>query len=216
MSQFKPRETGLYRRAGQTAFAPDTSRAEAVAKVTPDFPERPTSREIEAEYTPDRVLRLCRYVAGRVTNGSATKDEFDEAVQDASLSFYKRVKQYNEGAELPESYPFYYWLLFRMITDVREIRYREKRRLGERSMNQLSVVPVEPKAATASVQDEVINRLSLHEAIMQLTPRQQQVVQMYYFEHQTQVQVANALGITQPNVNKLLKRAQDKLRGILE
>lgn len=196
-------------------FQPLPSKVEQVAKINPSFPDRPTAEEIEREYTPDRVLRLCRYVASRVTRGKASKDDFDEAVQNAALSFYRRVQMYNnQSVHLQDAYPFYYWLLFRMMTDVREIRYREGRRLAGRKIYSLSARP------RGDMVDDpvpgVLDRMTVEDALMCLTDRQAEAVRLVYFEHHTQKECARIMGIAQPNVNKLLKRSVEKMRELLE
>lgn len=202
--------------------SPKVSRAEEVARVTPDFPDRPTAEDIEREYTPERVLRLCRYVAARVTHSRSSREELDDAIQEASVSFYRRVKQYLGGFHIPSTYPFYHWLLFRVMTDVREVRYREKRRLNGREVYRLErqdrrwgngehqVRPYEPTSPEPNVDADTL--MGLEDAIAKLTPRQQQIVKMYYYEHESQNEIARTLGIAQPNVAKTLKRAMARMK----
>lgn len=46
----------------------------------------------------------------------------------------------------------------------------------------------------------------LHKAIMQLTPRQREMVRLVYFEGKTQKEVAEHFGIKQPTVQQAMKR----------
>ncbi len=56
----------------------------------------------------------------------------------------------------------------------------------------------------------------LHIAIAQLTPRQQQLVKMIYFDEKSQEEVANLLGISQSTISLTLKKAIENLKKLLE
>ena len=46
----------------------------------------------------------------------------------------------------------------------------------------------------------------------ELTPRQQEMVRMYYFEGKTMIDIAQELGLNKSSVSRALHRAQDRLR----
>jgi RNA polymerase sigma factor (sigma-70 family) len=54
------------------------------------------------------------------------------------------------------------------------------------------------------------------QALQSLTPKEQQVILMYYFDKKTQVEIASELHISQPTVAQRLDRAIDKMRNLLQ
>lgn len=56
----------------------------------------------------------------------------------------------------------------------------------------------------------------LHKAIRQLTPRQQEIVKMIYFEGKTQKEVAKVLGITQGAVSLALAKSIAQLKFLIK
>ena len=55
-----------------------------------------------------------------------------------------------------------------------------------------------------------------HKALKKLSPRQQEIVRMAYFEEKSQAEIARELGITEGSVSITLERAKVNLRKILE
>ena len=58
------------------------------------------------------------------------------------------------------------------------------------------------------------NQERLHKAILQLTPRQQEMVQMIYYEGKTEQEIADKYGITQQAVHNALKKILSRLKNI--
>ena len=58
------------------------------------------------------------------------------------------------------------------------------------------------------------NQERLHKAILQLTPRQQEMVQMIYYEGKTEQEIADKYGITQQAVHNALKKILIRLKNI--
>ena len=56
----------------------------------------------------------------------------------------------------------------------------------------------------------------LHKAIRQLTPRQQEVVKMIYFEGKTQEDVRKRFGIAKSSMSEVIDRIHASLKKILE
>lgn len=56
----------------------------------------------------------------------------------------------------------------------------------------------------------------LHKAIAELTPRQQEMVKLYYFEGKTQLEIAERYGITRAAVELALARIITSLKKILK
>ena len=69
---------------------------------------------------------------------------------------------------------------------------------------------------TAYIENEewTSNQERLHKAILQLTPRQQEMVQMIYYEGKTEQEIANKYGITQQAVHNALKKILSRLKNI--
>jgi len=56
---------------------------------------------------------------------------------------------------------------------------------------------------------------ALHQAIAKLTPRQQEIVKLYFLEQLTEQEIADQLAISQQAVNQTISRAKDRLRELL-
>lgn len=54
------------------------------------------------------------------------------------------------------------------------------------------------------------------EAIKQLTPRQQEMVKLIYFEGKSQVEVANIYGVTEQAISQAMTRIHNSLKKILK
>ena len=66
---------------------------------------------------------------------------------------------------------------------------------------------------TETTQEE---KLNLHKAIKKLTPRQQEIVKLIYFEGKTQKEVAKVLGITQGAVSLALAKSIAQLKNLIK
>ncbi len=51
---------------------------------------------------------------------------------------------------------------------------------------------------------------------MELTPRQQEIITLYYFEKRTMAEIAALLGVNKSTVSRCVARAQARLRRFLE
>ncbi len=63
-------------------------------------------------------------------------------------------------------------------------------------------------------EERTSNQDRLHKAILQLTPRQQEMVRMIYFEGKTEQEIADKYGITQQAVHNALKKILSRLKNI--
>lgn len=71
----------------------------------------------------------------------------------------------------------------------------------------------------AGTNDDAIERLKRHlpEAIREeLTPRQQQVLQLRYFEHLKGSEISEKLGVERSTVSRTLDRAESRLKRVLK
>lgn len=68
-----------------------------------------------------------------------------------------------------------------------------------------------------NMEQAVINKIAVKEALMNLEPRERQIIVMRYFNDKTQAQIAAQLGISQVQVSriekKVLSRMRDKMTG---
>lgn len=71
----------------------------------------------------------------------------------------------------------------------------------------------------AGTNDDAIERLKRHlpEAIREeLTPRQQQILQLRYFEHLKGSEISEKLGVNRSTVSRTLDRAESRLKRVLK
>lgn len=60
--------------------------------------------------------------------------------------------------------------------------------------------------------EELLNRMLLEGLLSMLTPDEQELIRLRYFEDQTQVQTAEKLGMTQVQVSRAEKRILRRMR----
>ena len=65
------------------------------------------------------------------------------------------------------------------------------------------------------IEDSLLERLSLHQAVELLPDREKLTIQLRYFHHMTQQQTAKILGVSQVQISRLEHRALDRLRELL-
>lgn len=71
----------------------------------------------------------------------------------------------------------------------------------------------------AGTNDDTVKRLKRHlpEAIREeLTPRQQQILQLHYFEHLKGPEISEKLGVNRSTVSRTLDRAESRLKRVLK
>ncbi|HHY33622.1 MAG TPA: SigB/SigF/SigG family RNA polymerase sigma factor [Firmicutes bacterium] len=73
--------------------------------------------------------------------------------------------------------------------------------------------PLEEQIATGeSFADEKVESIALEQAMTRLNPSERAVLKLRFFDEMKQVEVARALGISQPQVSKIEQRALRRLR----
>ena len=65
-------------------------------------------------------------------------------------------------------------------------------------------------------EEKISDQERLHKAILQLTPRQQEMVRMIYFEGKTQEEVRAYYGIAKSSMSEAMQRIFDSLKKFLE
>jgi len=66
------------------------------------------------------------------------------------------------------------------------------------------------------IEERVLERLSLRQAVERLPDRERQVVALRYYRGLTQTHTARILGVSQVQVSRLERRALDRLRALLQ
>ena len=66
------------------------------------------------------------------------------------------------------------------------------------------------------MEEKILERIALREAIAQLTDREQMVIRLRYFHGLTQDKTAKILGVSQVQISRIEKRAMERLRHLLE
>ncbi len=76
----------------------------------------------------------------------------------------------------------------------------------------------EPLLAKEGVteEEELIDRLSLQDGIMQLTPMEREIISLRFFQELTQNEIAQTLSLTQRQVSRLEKRILWRLRQFMQ
>jgi RNA polymerase sporulation-specific sigma factor len=69
--------------------------------------------------------------------------------------------------------------------------------------------------STAGGEEEMVDRVALREALANLPSRERQIVHCRFFEHKTQREVAELLGISQVHVSRLEKKVIRDLKELL-
>ena len=93
----------------------------------------------------------------------------------------------------------------------RDYRAKDKVKIASVEMlaeNGIEIVDTSQDALTVIIEDEehATEIAMLSKAISKLSERDQQVINLYYFEGKTQTEIAEILGVSQPAVLKMLKR----------
>jgi len=68
----------------------------------------------------------------------------------------------------------------------------------------------------ADQEEELVDRLSLREGMMSLTPVERKIIILRFFQELTQAQIGEALALTQRQVSRLEKRILGRLRTFLQ
>ncbi len=74
---------------------------------------------------------------------------------------------------------------------------------------------LEGLVGTQSMEEGLVERLTLRSAMEQLPERERQVLELRYFHCLTQVKVAQVLGVSQVQVSRLERRAVERLRSAM-
>lgn len=136
----------------------------------------------------------------------------DDLLAEVMLAFLHLVQQFDpaRGLEFPG------YIRQMLIADVHSY---VRRQLAHQESSVPPTIPDVPSSLTTNHllwEEEVVDRLCLREAICRLTRRQQQVINLSFFQGYTQKEIAGQLGITQQKVSTLRRRALRRLRKILE
>ena len=76
-------------------------------------------------------------------------------------------------------------------------------------------ITLEDVLATDGMEEGLLERMALHEALRHLSEREQMVIGLRYFHSLTQQKVASLIGVSQVQVSRIEKKALEKLRAFL-
>lgn len=141
------------------------------------------------------LLRLC-YVQLR------DEEQARDAVQETFLKAFRALEGFR--AEASEKT----WLIRIALNTCRSMQ-----RSGWWRFHDRRVTPEEIPVGEEAVCDEDIDLMC---AVMQLPGRLREVIVLRYWQNMTVDEIAQTLGIAQSSASERLKRAQEKLRGMLE
>ena len=68
---------------------------------------------------------------------------------------------------------------------------------------------------TAGIEDGIVERIALRDAIARLSPRERMVIDLRYFHALTQEKVARVIGVSQVQVSRIEKKALAQLRNFI-
>ena len=74
---------------------------------------------------------------------------------------------------------------------------------------------LEDVLCTAGIEDGIIERVALRDAISRLSPRERTVIDLRYFHGLTQERVARVIGVSQVQVSRIEKKALAALRSFI-
>ena len=66
------------------------------------------------------------------------------------------------------------------------------------------------------LEEGLVERLALRQAIALLPPRERQVIVLRFYRDMTQERIARVLGVSQVQVSRIQRRAVDRLRELME
>ena len=148
--------------------------------------------------------RVYQYLLGRTKDSSLA----DELVSDTFIRMYQHLEQFDPGKGA-----FSTWL-FRSAQNALNKHFGSK----AVTMHATWEDNFDPAADTATPEQQTLNTeemTELREAIMQLSEREQRILEMTYWLDMKSGEVAKALGMTPDNVRHVLMEARKKLRVLL-
>ena len=148
-------------------------------------------REYEKE-----LLRLCCICLGDWTLA-------EDAVQETFIKAYRKLHSFREDSSIKT------WLIRIAVNVCRDMRrtawFRSRKR---------DTVAQEEQSAVEGVETGEYSALT--EAIVQLPPREKEVIMLYYYEGMSQTEAARVLHISTATVCRRLERAKTLLKMELE
>lgn len=66
-----------------------------------------------------------------------------------------------------------------------------------------------------TLEDQVLNKISINEALEQLTEKQKKVIQLRYFQDYSQTETGQALNISQAQISRIEKQALKMLKEVI-
>lgn len=149
-----------------------------------------------------RVYNYARY-------RSSCPQEAEDLTSCIFEKLYKRFEDFNPQKATLEVWTF--MVAHSAATDY--FRRKKIRRFFSLSAEQEDEIPSRETVANAFEQAETEQRL--HQALLQLTDKEREIVNLHYYQQLKQREIAAVTGMTQSNVGVLLHRAAKKLKQLL-
>lgn len=170
--------------------------------------------------------RLERMVSMRLDHRVVPRVSPSDVIQDAFLDAARRIKEYLDDPAVP----FFIWLRFLTAQRLSQL-HREHLGVQSRDANREVSIGrhVAPEATSHVIAAQFVGRLTspsvaaekaelrkrLHEVLDQLDPLDREVLALRHFEHLTNHEVAQTLGLSISAASKRYIRALDRLREVL-
>lgn len=164
------------------------------AEVPGMNPEQRLSQWIE-QYS-DTILRTCFLYL-------SDQSQAEDATQDTWIKAWKHMKDFDRHGIVNEKA----WLLRIAINTCKDYRRTSWFRHIDKGQ---ALEDLPPRLLSVEPEDHELTML-----IMELPERYKQVILLYYFHGLTMQETADTLGISQPTVQRRLKKAEELLKGFL-
>ena len=141
----------------------------------------------------DTILRTCFIYL-------SDQSQAEDATQDTWIKVWNHMKDFEHQGVINEKA----WLLRIAINTCKDYRRTSWFRHIDRRQ---ALEDLPPRLVSVEPEDHELTML-----IMELPGKYKQVILLYYFQGLTMQETANALGISQPTVQRRLKKAEDLLK----
>ena len=157
------------------------------------------------------VERYQHFVFSIAYNILKSREEAEEAAQDAFLKAYRMLSTYKAQARFST---WLYTIAYRSAIDLS----RRKKHVSISLENDRSVLQVGDKTALSRTQSVELEDLKEHlsEAIEKLKPLDASIITLFYLNERTVKEISEITGLTTTNVKTKLFRLRESLKVILQ
>ncbi len=165
-------------------------------------------------------LGLAMTIALKYYKRSKDKYTYDEIKSTAFLGLIEATKRFDEtkGFKFPTyAIPFIEGRIKREFRD--DKWYFVKRNVPQKMLSLNFVIDdtnniemQETLIGEGNVEENLINSALVSELFKLLTPREKQVIYLYYYMDLSQSEISKNTGMSQPNVSRIIKKSLKKMR----